>query len=1399
MKKSLRILLASLFAVLGMIPALAQAEQFAGKIIKLGGNATTLETGQWYVLFNGSTSSYTVEGAGNTLGVSTTTPNNTDAQVNAGYLVQLEETGTAGQYYLKSGLGNYYSNVNTSQNYGTDPNAVAKYAYTIAQLGTAGHWSLRSNGIYYLQSNGGKLVGAQSAGGSGTDRDWVFRKVTFTEFSDLTGKAYVNYVLSSTNIVRLTSRRNTNVRLADNGNNTFGTSKNDNTLAQVWLLSKSGSGYTLRNANTGRFLDDDDNFRTPSTKATTIYIQFSPNNGTDDAFINLSEKEDFSGNVCLNLGTDGTTLYKWACQGDQGCDWSIALVDNFTMKEVEDHLLALGGYSEPVVGKYYRIKNAGKLNYINENFSSNVLVCEGKDADKLSQYWTLIQTNNGRYCLQNLCTQRFIGQQNGTLSQQYRTTLTKSSAIFTIQRSDDATSLTYYILDSGTVGLHCDASNNVVGWSNSNANSVWGFEEVELTDEFIQEGRSQLATYTDLQNHLSTYKRLLNNLFQDKACTVLKDEIQALSDEALAENSDFAALNSDMKEMVLKVKNNTWESFTASNGYKREAFEKFFRVRDDYYVYSNNQKMSWNEYAGMSNAFGKLSGPTGIVGKAGDIIYIYVDQEPSSDCTLQAEVVVDSDSPGDHATGATTNLKAGLNAILMSAPSTLYIFYQLNDPQKYLADYPAAKIHIEGGQLQGYFDYTRGMTNQDWTLLYEKMLNKSIVTNLKSERIVFAMLTNLVKDAMGKTAEAEGLMRVWSNFADLEEDLMGFKEDLQGRFRNIWNAFSVNHGYMYSTTYGTYYSDETIATVMNYNTITSSGGAIWGPSHEIGHNHQACINIVGATEVSNNLFSNVNVFLQGVTTTRGSKASETFEDFAKGKGWFEMSIWEQTRFYYQLYLYFHAQGHKPDFYPTLFKLLRKDPIQKRTGPSDATLTDGDGNVVGGRITYGKTDYLHMAKKMCDAAQLDLSELFEVNGMFVPYEKKFIGDYSNYWVTTTEADIEAAKAYMHRYPKAPSICFIEDRIKTSPSIYNGPLEGKPKGENRVDYDSGEVTIGYADVGQWGDFVNEYQTNGYYYTTSTSSGQTTYNINGEGAIGFKVYDKDGNLIYLSNKKKMTPPTNIAAKMKDGFKIVACEANGYEVLIPFGSAMYRGEMTAYFEGNPTPHTLYYYGTGTAGKSEMNPLPANSIAYVKPGQTAKKLPTAELLENVNVVGPDSIAQSIVIDGDKPFFVPTDFTATNLTFTKSGEGYQALCLPFDSYPVGVIAEDGTYYNCAEEGWSNTIAAGASVVFLVNGKLNYTWPSFEETVHAGTYGVTESGYILAPDFNPEASSAVQLVYAENISPFTYVWDNIDGINEVESSKLKVESCGAVYNLAGQRIQKLQKGVNIVNGKKVLVK
>ena len=52
--------------------------------------------------------------------------------------------------------------------------------------------------------------------------------------------------------------------------------------------------------------------------------------------------------------------------------------------------------------------------------------------------------------------------------------------------------------------------------------------------------------------------------------------------------------------------------------------------------------------------------------------------------------------------------------------------------------------------------------------------------------------------------------------------------------------------------------------------------------------------------------------------------------------------------------------------------------------------------------------------------------------------------------------------------------------------------------------------------------------------------------------------------------------------------------------------------------------------------------------------------------------------------------------------------------------------------------------------------------------------------------------------FTFKFEDVDGISTVQGSGLMVNG-SKIFNLAGQRMSRVQKGVNIVNGKKVLVK
>lgn len=1380
MRKITSFLTVLLVAVMGISPARAQADDLAGKLLQVGENVTTLEEGKWYFLFNEYEAVFAKEVEDNALTVTSVSPDNSDAVENVGYLVQLQKQ-EDGRYLIKSGLGNYYNNVVVGRNNGTaaEPSEVAPY--TIAPIeGSEGHFTLMStlkNGNkVYLQAGSDKLSGAMTAGGANTGRDWVFKQATVTTADNLAGEAYVDYVLNNFELVRLTNRRSSNYSLADNGTKTVGAVTDKNSTSQVWIIEKDGKGYTLRNGKTGRYLNDDDDFRSPSSSKNTLYIQFSPNNTGSSSWINLSEDESFKGNVCLNEnGSSPTDLYKWTAEGDAGSDWEISGVTNFTKQQIIDDLLANSKYKVVEDGKIYRIVNIGYGSVAYENTNGNQVRCQPVDGSKFSQYWRLVQDGN-KYYIRNVLSERYLKKQNGAVSRVYTTTADKSLAIngFSLNKTDNDTEHTYFIMDSNNVGLHCDAGQNMVGWYTDNNNSIWGFEVADITDEEIAEARKSYVEFESLSKNLSAYNTNLQSLFADLACTTLKPEIAALSDEELAANADYAALSEALQQIVLKVKNNSWKQFTnEKTGYTAD-YEKFFRIAD-YKVYSHHSKMSGSGYTDMSNAFGRLSNPTGITGYAGDIVYFFVDGEVSSDCTLAVETVT-----GTSNTGSQTELKPGLNAMMLGDQSNLYIYYELNDPDKYLANYPDIKIHIEGGRLNGYWDATRGMTNADWKLLQQDLLKESPVLNLKTENLVFCMETQHVVAA--EPNEMEGLMRVWNTILTNEERLMGLDE-FEGRFRNIWNCFSVDHNYMYATTYGTYYHWNTLSSVMNYHNMThqgegNEGGGMWGPSHEMGHNHQKTINVVGAMEASNNMFSNINQFEQGVSTTRYSSPMANFEKFNNGEDWQDRGIEIKTRLYFQLYLYFHEMKNDTTFMPRLFKELRKRPINRHGNGWDNSLVSGEHK--GGYATKGSEDYLHLAKVICDVAQADLSELFEAYGMFVPMKNRYVGDYADFFVTTTQAEIDAARAYMQKYPrKLGNIMFIDDHIATSQKANpNNKFEAVPAANglkvNCCTYNGSKMgTAG--DVGMYSDFKGTYQNDGYFYNWNAYTRQVR--VLGEGAVGFKVYDTEGKLVYLSNEKVFNLPKEIVEK---GFVIKAAEGNGADVIVPKGSD--RVELDVYYPGQEESRLMY-----SVGQLEM---PVNAVAVVRAGQ--ENATPDELKAIPNVVDETGHAAALTINGNLSWNNPTDIQADEVTFTMESEGYAALNLPFSVTAEEVPGLKTVQY--AESQFSvvdaEAVEAGQPVVIQGNAQITKT----QATVLKGTYNEQENITALATD----GQSVVTL---EKAAPFLYNLQNCTGIGSITADSPILEGRQGIYDLQGRRLKTLptRKGIYIVDGKKVMVK
>ena len=931
----------------------------------------------------------------------------------------------------------------------------------------------------------------------------------------------------TTGLVRVKSNR-TSYYLSSSsaGSVTTAANNNQSNYSQIWILLQNGSGYTLRSANTGEYLQA--TMTTVSSGKATLYIRKSPNATASKALINISAKSDFSGDF-LNTN-DSHNLFKYSF--DAGCDWTIEVSTKYTEDEIKQHLASKTGFvGELSEGKYYRVISFYGRAMIDTEAVGGDMSTQPIDANDISQYWTLIKDGD-KWKFENVLTQRLLLKQT-TTSAPFHTTTKENATKFNLSVSSvvmqlpgDGWDYTWTInFPDDSRGLHDSESqgHNVVLWSTNAAASVWQFQECEVSQQAIDDARAKLsdlddaiARYNELVKQKTALQNALNALFTDQACTTLKDEIAALSDEALAANENYAALPEEIQSTVLKVKNNTWKRY--SDGDYTADYERFFRVAD-YKVYSNYAYMSGSKGFTMSNNFGRLSGPTGIVANKGDIICIYVGETPNSRCSLMVEAVSTDGAAGSHATGSQTQLKKGLNLLQYTEQKMLYILYQIKEEvtQAYylkLSTYPDIKVHIEGGALNGYWDATRGMTNADWKLLQKDLLKAAPYLNLKTKHLVFQMDADLVKAA--EPNEMEGLMRIWDTIVENEDRYMGV-EDFEGKYNNIWNAYSGASSYMHATTYGTWYTESTISTIMNYKTMSTGGGNLWGPSHEIGHNHQGSINVIGTTESSNNLFSNINTFESGILNSRRYYPHQNFSYMLDGTPWLERNIWMTTGMFFQLYLYFHVQGHDPEFYPNLFRQMRKKPINKWSGPGN-----------GGPTSYGKDDYLHLAKMICDVAQADLSEFFEAYGMFIPVDMLHVGDYSNYDVTTTQADIDAAKKYMQKYEKKlGNIMFIDDRViqkAADPDNIFGCVpaaDGKKRANDEYPYLMSSATASYVG-GDYESFTADatpvtddwYRVSG---TTITFQGTKNY-------AGHKFYDADGKLIWATNKRSDTLPASI-----------------------------------------------------------------------------------------------------------------------------------------------------------------------------------------------------------------------------------------------------------------------------------
>ena len=618
-------------------------------------------------------------------------------------------------------------------------------------------------------------------------------------------------------------------------------------------------------------------------------------------------------------------------------------------------------------------------------------------------------------------------------------------------------------------------------------------------------------TYPMEPDPYDAMKALCGNYFEDAACTQLKAEYQAMSDEQLTTALTEAGMSELLIATAIKIKNQDWA-----------AYEKDFRIHS-YKAYSDANY--WNEKM-MSSGGSYMGNPTGIYAQNdGDEIYVFVDSDVPADATLYFAGCVENDLITSAKTGQ--KLTKGLNVIDGTKDAIYYVVYTADTKSqtKTLSEWPEMKIHVAGGKVNGYYDVSRHSDADYQAILKAATLPRFTVRGGHS---LYHLKTSSYRSVFPRSIDKS--ISWFDSVAVWQKELMGMCESVasgkkagapwfltggEAIYPLYYNNpnFAIegeetDAGYANSSTYRTAYNSLTC--IRNCLDATNPEMDDWCAGHECGHNNQRTINLEGCGESSNNLFSNYVRYLDGLVTSNGSPLSTVMGEFARREPFYTRNVDSKLRMYWNLYLYYHLGQKNTSFYPNLFKALREDPM---------TLWNASNNNNSG---------LKFVRKVCEIAQEDLTDFFTVWGFFEPMNRQTIEDYGTYTMTVTKSNINSTKYNISKYPvKNREILFVEDRADYV--LTNGFLTTAGKKRR-----GSEVVGQCGDLGQFTDYwPGACAPSDYVYMYADS----LYALEGDGGLGFLMLDADDNLKYAANAKNFCIPSSVGRD----FKIYSYDADG------------------------------------------------------------------------------------------------------------------------------------------------------------------------------------------------------------------------------------------------------------------
>ena len=605
----------------------------------------------------------------------------------------------------------------------------------------------------------------------------------------------------------------------------------------------------------------------------------------------------------------------------------------------------------------------------------------------------------------------------------------------------------------------------------------------------VHSGKNGYVSCDEMQffkkNKKNTLEEQLLTVFTDITCSEIKPDVTQEQIEALPEF--FIQTASALKDDSY----NKWE--------------KEFRIRE-YYPYSSADE--WADKL-MTRKYGDLDNPTGIYVNEGDEVVVLVGNTHGQSISIQN--IGEETSKGYAQTSVNGDiypLKEGVNKLTAKQTGMLFVMYNTNIQNP---DAQPIKIHIPlgGGKVCGFFSLKELQTNEKYKELIDKadykyfcVIGNAIILYFHHKQLKAAVPYDILSS-----------IELWDNMIQWQQELMGIEDVYPKQMNNHIFAISPEGGYMWASEGRIGFVYTALGDILRKSYLMASRNS-WGPAHEIGHVHQGAINWASTTESSNNLFSNYTIYKFGQNCSRGTelavpeyaanvkKATLVFRRCVENKAWCDFGTDYQgedpemhARMNWQLWNYYHRCGYNPQFFPTLFKLMRENRV--------STQDPGENQMM----------YARMA---CRAANENLTDFFERWGFFVPISMK-VNQYGTYNYIVTDAMIKETKEFMKQFP-APKHAFyyLEDRKKGDPGLDTTP----------------------PDVGYFTQFAEDMKIT--KQITYTISGHQVNVQNGEQAVAFEIKEND-NLKYFGTSFQFEVPNTISP---DRVKLYAVQADGVRI---------------------------------------------------------------------------------------------------------------------------------------------------------------------------------------------------------------------------------------------------------------